>query len=121
MLELAAVPEAPSLARRHARRVLVGWGMSADFVADAEMLVSELVTNALRATLLLEAASLDAGGPGEPYPMALRLLASRGGSSSRRGTATPATRFPLASRIRRKPGAAWRSSPPSPAAGDRGG
>jgi anti-sigma regulatory factor (Ser/Thr protein kinase) len=76
VLELKAVPEAPSFARRHARRVLGGWGMPGELVADAEMLVSELVTNALRATLLLEEASLDAGALGGPYPMTLRLLAS---------------------------------------------
>jgi anti-sigma regulatory factor (Ser/Thr protein kinase) len=48
-LELAALPEAVPSARSHARDVLREWGMS-ELVADAELLLSELATNALRAS-----------------------------------------------------------------------
>jgi anti-sigma regulatory factor (Ser/Thr protein kinase) len=48
-LEIAAQPSAVPPARLHTRRVLHGWGLAA--VADtAELLVSELVTNAIRAS-----------------------------------------------------------------------
>ncbi|MFF1475044.1 PAS domain S-box-containing protein [Streptomyces sp. Ag109_O5-1] len=39
---------APALARRHARRQLVGWGVDDDTTYDTQEIVSELVTNALR-------------------------------------------------------------------------
>ncbi|MER6979299.1 ATP-binding SpoIIE family protein phosphatase, partial [Streptomyces carpinensis] len=41
-------PTAPAVARRHARRQLVGWGVDEDAAYDTQELVSELVTNALR-------------------------------------------------------------------------
>jgi anti-sigma regulatory factor (Ser/Thr protein kinase) len=48
-LEIAAQPSAVPPARLHTRKVLHGWGLAA--VADtAELLVSELVTNAIRAS-----------------------------------------------------------------------
>jgi anti-sigma regulatory factor (Ser/Thr protein kinase) len=48
-LELGALPTAVSCARLHARQVLIEWGMSAQ-AHTAELLVSELVTNAVRAS-----------------------------------------------------------------------
>lgn len=67
LLELGPLPTAVPCARLHARYVLADWGLPRGMAADAEMCVSELVTNALRATLRLD----------EPQPIGLRLLASR--------------------------------------------
>jgi anti-sigma regulatory factor (Ser/Thr protein kinase) len=51
-LELAAIPTAPSVARGHVRSVTREWGLAA--LADtAELLVSELVTNAIQASAKL--------------------------------------------------------------------
>ena len=47
-LELAAFPGAVPRARHHARRVLACWGLGA-LGEPAELVVSELVTNAIRA------------------------------------------------------------------------
>lgn len=48
-LEFAALDTAPACARKHAKAVLLEWGQAA--LADAaELLVSELVTNAVRAS-----------------------------------------------------------------------
>jgi hypothetical protein len=52
-LELAALETAPSCARLHAKARLAEWGLSA-IVDDAEVVVSELVTNALLAPPELE-------------------------------------------------------------------
>jgi anti-sigma regulatory factor (Ser/Thr protein kinase) len=49
-LELGALPGAVPCARLHARQVLWEWGLSA-FSENAELLVSELVTNAIQASL----------------------------------------------------------------------
>lgn len=52
-LQLGALPTATPCARLHARHLLHEWGISG--IADtAELLVSELVTNAVKATQLLE-------------------------------------------------------------------
>ena len=48
-LELGALPGAVACARLHARQVLWEWGLSA-ISEDAELLVSELVTNAAQAS-----------------------------------------------------------------------
>jgi anti-sigma regulatory factor (Ser/Thr protein kinase) len=48
-LELAAYPTAPACARGHARSVALEWGL-ADLADTAEILASELVTNALQAS-----------------------------------------------------------------------
>ncbi len=45
---LAALPSAPSWARRHARATLGEWDISQESTETAELLVSELVTNAAR-------------------------------------------------------------------------
>ena len=52
-LELGALPGAVPCARLHARHVLWEWGLSA-FTENAELLVSELVTNAMQASLSAE-------------------------------------------------------------------
>jgi anti-sigma regulatory factor (Ser/Thr protein kinase) len=46
-LELGAISSAVPSARLHARLVLREWGLSADQAQSAELVVSELVTNAL--------------------------------------------------------------------------
>ena len=48
-LELGALPTAVPCARLHARHVLREWGMNG-LAQDGELLVSELVTNAVKAT-----------------------------------------------------------------------
>lgn len=65
-LELAALPTAVSCGRLHTRLVLGEWQME-HVVADAEILVSELLTNAVKASWSL-------GGVGV---VALRLLANQ--------------------------------------------
>jgi len=52
-LELGALPGAVACARLHARQVLWEWGLSA-VAQDAELLVSELMTNAIQASLSAE-------------------------------------------------------------------
>jgi anti-sigma regulatory factor (Ser/Thr protein kinase) len=48
-LDLAALPTAPACARGHVRTVAHEWGLE-DLAETAELLVSELVTNAVRAS-----------------------------------------------------------------------
>src|SRR4029077_4716824 len=48
-LRLAPLPGAPPCARLHARAVVTEWGL-ADLAEAAELIVSELVTNAVRAS-----------------------------------------------------------------------
>jgi anti-sigma regulatory factor (Ser/Thr protein kinase) len=48
-LKLAAMPSAVQSARRHARWLLSGWELG-DLVDETEVVVSELVTNAVKAT-----------------------------------------------------------------------
>jgi hypothetical protein len=99
VLDLEPVPTVAASAREHTRSVLASWGLSRDMIGDAEMLASELTTNAFRATLALHELKLAAcepwlscpsrlpdspewpGGPSllsepEPPPIALRLLAN---------------------------------------------
>jgi len=49
LLELSAMPSAVPCARLHARNVMAEWGMSA-IARTAELLASELVTNAITAS-----------------------------------------------------------------------
>jgi anti-sigma regulatory factor (Ser/Thr protein kinase) len=65
-LEFGSLPTAVGSARAHTRAILTEWGL-ADLIPDAEMLVSELLTNALEASWRLD---------GRP-PIALRLLTDR--------------------------------------------
>ena len=51
-LELAPLPTAVPCARLHAIHVLHEWGLR-DLAGDAEMIVSELITNAIDASTLL--------------------------------------------------------------------
>ena len=62
-LEFAPLPTAVPCARLHAVHVLREWGLR-DLAGDAEMIVSELVTNAVEASTLLS----------ERPPVSLRLL-----------------------------------------------
>ncbi len=55
-LELRAVPAAVPQARHHTREALRAWGL-APIALDAELLISELVTNAVEATAKLQAPS----------------------------------------------------------------
>jgi anti-sigma regulatory factor (Ser/Thr protein kinase) len=55
-LELGILPGAVPCARLHARHVLWEWGIS-ELVEQVELLVSELVTNAVRASQLTDDAS----------------------------------------------------------------
>lgn len=64
-LSLASLSSAVPCARLHARQILHEWNLK-DLVGDAEMIVSELATNALKASWSLK----------DPSPIALRLLAS---------------------------------------------
>jgi anti-sigma regulatory factor (Ser/Thr protein kinase) len=63
-LEFGALPSAVGCGRAHTRQVLHEWGLQ-PLTDDAELLVSELLTNALHASWTLEV----------PAPIALRLLA----------------------------------------------
>ena len=47
-MELAAFPTTPLRARRQARAVLRRWGVQSEIVETAELLVSELTTNAVK-------------------------------------------------------------------------
>jgi anti-sigma regulatory factor (Ser/Thr protein kinase) len=53
-LSLAALPTAPSCARGHVRTIAREWGL-ADLADTAELLVSELVTNAIQASAKVRA------------------------------------------------------------------
>jgi anti-sigma regulatory factor (Ser/Thr protein kinase) len=66
LLELAPLPSAVPCARLHAVHVLHEWGLRA-LTDDAALIVSELMTNATDASVVL---------PDRP-PIALRLLATR--------------------------------------------
>lgn len=82
VLDLEPVPTVAASAREHTRSVLAGWGLSRDMIGDAEMLASELTTNAFRATLALHELKLaacepwlpgDPRLPGTPLPDSPRL------------------------------------------------
>jgi len=65
-LELSPLPSAVPCARLHAKHIFREWGL-AHVADDAELIVSELMTNALHA----------AKSSREDQPITLRLLASR--------------------------------------------
>lgn len=70
-LDLGALPTAIGCARDHTRAMLAEWGLG-HLEFEATVVVSELLTNALRASLALkESLSLPA-----PPPIVLRLLAN---------------------------------------------
>ena len=62
-LELGPLDDAVPSARRHARLVMQEWGFDDEFTATAELLVSELTTNALHASRSLH----------QPLPSPIRL------------------------------------------------
>jgi len=69
-LELGALPTAVPCARLHARLLVREWGLTT-LVGNVEILVSELVTNAVHASRAFRparAVSGDAGGPGRGQP-----------------------------------------------------
>jgi hypothetical protein len=76
-LELGPLPSAVPCARLHARQVVWEWGL-VRLSEDIELIVSELVTNAVRASEGLM--------PGVPH-VRLWLCSDRDQSSSRSGTA----------------------------------
>src|SRR5712691_6348360 len=57
-LELAAMPTAVPCARLHAKNILCEWGMPA-FAGIVELLVSEITTNAVRASVSLAGQATD--------------------------------------------------------------
>lgn len=65
-LELSPLPTAVPCARLHTRNVLTEWGLPRDMVKDAEVVVSELISNAVQAMMSLP----------ESQPIALRLYAN---------------------------------------------
>lgn len=65
-LGFGSLPTAVGSARAHTRTILAEWGLAA-LISDAEMLVSELLTNALEASWRLD----------DRPPIALRLLANQ--------------------------------------------
>jgi hypothetical protein len=75
-LELGALPTAVPRARLHARHVLWEWGLNG-VAPDSELLVSELVTNAVKATAGRDHAAVRCG-----------CRATAPESSSRSGTPT---------------------------------
>ena len=94
-LVLGALPTAVPCARLHARQVLWEWAPPVD-IAAAELLVSELVTNGVRA----------AGAIGGNPPVGLRLSAGNGlvlqpQTFQRTGSATCAHRLGRCTRIPR--------------------
>ena len=76
-LELGALPTAVPCARLHARHLLWEWGLNG-LAANTELLVSELVTNAVKAT----------AGPTTKRPSACSCRATTRASSSKSGTPT---------------------------------
>ena len=66
-LELGPYPEAVPCARLHARQVLWEWGLVADLGESVELVVSELVTNAIVASR----------SPGQVTPVRLWLRSNR--------------------------------------------
>ena len=78
LLGLAPLPSAPSWARRHTRAVLRSWRIWAETTETAELLVSELVTNAVKFTGAETEPSGDTGLAGvERISLVLRYVADR--------------------------------------------
>jgi hypothetical protein len=75
-LELGALPGAVPCARLHARLVLTEWGQ-APLGDSVELIVSELMTNALRACTDPVAGRPGYGADGRQLPLGLRLASDR--------------------------------------------
>lgn len=67
-LELGPLDSSVTSARLHARRVMEEWKFGEDFIATAELLVSELTTNAVLASRALQ----------EPLPSPIHLWLKAG-------------------------------------------
>ena len=78
-MELGAFPTTPFWARRQARAVLRKWGMHSEIVETAELLVSELTTNAIKFTDPAPACRLPYSNPArtERISLTLRRLAGQ--------------------------------------------
>ena len=85
VLELAPLPSATPCARLHTIAVLHEWGLR-HLASDAALIVSELVTNAADASIVL---------PGHP-PLTLRLLATTQALVIEVGDHSPGDLAPLA-------------------------
>jgi anti-sigma regulatory factor (Ser/Thr protein kinase) len=72
VLELGASPAAVGLARQYVRASLGEWACPFGVREDMELICSELVSNAVQATLSLQALPL-----AEPWPVGLRLFGNR--------------------------------------------
>lgn len=72
-IELGALPSAVPCARLHTRQVLWEWGLNA-FIDTAELVVSELVTNALNASEGLTASRYNGRWASGTPPIRLWLL-----------------------------------------------
>jgi anti-sigma regulatory factor (Ser/Thr protein kinase) len=70
-LDLRPLDSAVPSARLHAKAVLLAWGLRL-LAPDAELIVSELTTNAVRF-------AVEAAAGGEPFPVRLRLSAQTDG------------------------------------------
>lgn len=74
-VELVATREAPSRARHHSRATLREWGMSDSLVEAVELVVSELVTNAVQHASRRPPAltATEANAP-DPYEIVVTLV-----------------------------------------------
>jgi len=71
-LELGAVPSAVGCARVHTRQALLEWGLS-ELSEVAELLVSELLTNAIQASVDYSRRSLVSGQPSAIMPVRMHI------------------------------------------------
>jgi anti-sigma regulatory factor (Ser/Thr protein kinase) len=76
-LKLAATPDAVSYARQHAKQEILEWNLP-ELADTAELLVSELVTNAIKATRDLEPQDQGSSGYRERPSIVLWLTSERG-------------------------------------------
>lgn len=77
-LELATLPSAPACARRHTRATLHAWQICPETAETAELLVSEIVTNAVSASTHRPGqTTTDDPEDAEPISLTLRLLPGR--------------------------------------------
>jgi anti-sigma regulatory factor (Ser/Thr protein kinase) len=75
-LELGALPSAVACGRLHAKQVLWEWGLEA-LSETMELIVSELLTNAIQATADYERWQEISGKPQHPMPVRMRLVSDR--------------------------------------------
>lgn len=75
-LELGALPGAVGCARGHAKQVLWEWGLS-ELNEAAELLISELLTNAIQASADYARWSQVSGQPSAMMPVRMRIVSDR--------------------------------------------